>query len=64
MSHRNPNCPDSSLEANSARKIWCIIKQLDQILAELDALNMHLAANHISLGTEILRQVRTCPPKD
>jgi hypothetical protein len=52
------------MEANSAWKLWSIIKQLDQIVAELDALNMHVAANHISLGTEILRQVRTCPPKD
>jgi flagellar biosynthesis regulator FlaF len=51
------------MEADSAWKLWSIIKQLDQIVAELDALNMHLAANHISLGTEILRQVRPCPPK-
>lgn len=62
MKNRNLFIADGSGQRDNALRLWSIIKQLDQILTELDAMNMHLAANHISLGTELLWKIRACPP--
>lgn len=44
-------------------KITSIIDQLDVLMAELDALNMPVPANHLSLGRDLLREAIPSPSK-
>ena len=63
MKYANPPLSENGQHPEMTLRIWSIIKRLDQILTELDAMNLHLPACHISLGTELLWQVRSSLPK-
>lgn len=63
MPYKDLLSPDPDTRPELAQRIWSMVDRLDQILIELDELNMPLPALHISLGAELLRQIRSSRPK-
>jgi hypothetical protein len=59
MPHKDASALNSLVPPENARRIWSIVNRLDQILTELDALNLQVPASHVSLGTELLREIRS-----
>ena len=54
---------NSPLQPENALRIWSIVNRLDQILTELDAMDLQVPASHVSLGTELLREIRSALPR-